>query len=141
MSDDIPFSDIEPLIQSAEIDGDTLNCVFQCPKSGETATVKLPMKQANKGSVVSSAMDTAQSRFSRSLKRGVMSSLSSMLGNGTVGAVARQAAGQMVDNAAKHRGYTDEEKQRAIVMAFEKSKAFVGDDEGGFVHKKAAKAG
>lgn len=139
MSQEITYSMIEALVESAEIDGDSLRCVFRCPRSGQTEEVRVGMRAANKGSIVSNAKETAQKRLGQSLKRGVLGSISSLLGNGTVGAVARQAAGQWADDVAKRRHHSDEEKERGVVAAFGKTKSFVYDEaEGAFVGRKAS---
>jgi len=142
MNSQITYAAIESLVKSAEIEGDTLHCVFECPNTGQAESTKIAMKTANKESIVSSAVDTAQTRMARSLKRGILSGIASAFGTGTVGTVARQAAGQMVDKASKNRVYSEAEKQRAVVIAFEKTKAFVYDEESQtYVHSSAERAG
>lgn len=121
---------IEPLLVHAEEDGSQMYCEFEVPGTGEIVSAKASIKRLN----------TLKSQFTRSLKRNAMYEVRRMagrfmrqlFGSGFLGRTGRQMMNTTMRNNDISRGYTDEEKEAAIVDAFKRvSSKFEYDAESG----------
>ncbi len=116
---EVTHESIKPMIESANQEGAMMKCVFKCPVSG-TAIPGSAMIQKSK-----SLGDVAKSSIKRSmmwrLRSAVSRTVRSALGGGMLGGlgadVTRAAVSGATGNAAQ--SFSDEEKQAAVVAAFE----------------------
>ena len=111
------YDSIKHLIDSEEQTGSTMKCVFKCESTGTTVASSASI---SKGRGIKNVAKSAakQSLFS-SLRRAVASVLSSTLGHGVAGKVASQVSREMLSNTNKAMTYSSDDKQAAVVRAFE----------------------
>jgi hypothetical protein len=133
---ELHYSDIHALVQSTEQKATRLACVFACPISAKTQKATVDIVQAN-DSIATKAKARLRGAAIKSLTRSASRGLRSLFGNNAVGRLASELATDKGKAAGNDGGFSDEELQRAIVVAFDSVQAqFAWDDERpGWVHK------
>ena len=116
---EVTHESIKPMLESANQEGSMMKCVFKCPVSGTAITGSATI-QKGKG-----LGDVAKSSIKRSmmwrLRSAVSRTVRSALGGGMLGRLGADVTRAAVSDATAntHLSFSDEEKQAAVVSAFE----------------------
>ena len=113
----VEYANIEPLIAEQEQKGSCVSVKFRCPETGVEADASGSVRRSS--TVKSTTERSVKKNIWGSLRRAVTSTISSTLGSGTAGRIARDVANKTIGDQAKNAEYTKEEVRAAIVSAFE----------------------
>lgn len=137
---DIPFSQIEPLVTAAEQIGDRLKCTFTCPVSSKSANAMVGIVEANSDTLGTKVRSRLRSGAIQTMARSATRSLRSLFGSGVVGRLASEIANDKAKEVAATGGFSTEELQRAQVAAFKQvlSQFAWNPEHEGYVHRSEA---
>jgi uncharacterized tellurite resistance protein B-like protein len=115
---EITYASIEPLILDTKIEGSKMICQFQPEGSDKVveSTVSIRRERTVKSQVTKTVRRNAINQF----RRTAVGLLRSIFGGGVVTRVASQTITTTARNSDVGNGYTETEKQTAIVAAFKK---------------------
>ena len=112
------YDQISHLIVSADLEGSKMFCTFQHPTQDRVIESEAPIRRSK--SVQSQVTRTIKRNVSRELRRSTSRMLRSALGGGFLGRTASQIVRTSTRDNEFVKGYTQEEKQEAIVAAYQK---------------------
>ncbi|AGY60677.1 TerB family tellurite resistance protein [Gloeobacter kilaueensis] len=124
------FESIQPLIVSAEQQGSTLNCVFQCPVTGETVQASAPLQKRE--TMMGNMAQNVGGNVVQTLKYSVASTIRRAMGFGFVGYIIGDIADSLILQTGNTPGeihYSEEEKKDALARAFQSADFFVWDNK------------
>lgn len=139
----LTFECVEALLasgaESTEIVRGSMRCTFTCPETAKEVVGQASLEQANRDATSSRIKSKVQSGLARSLSRSAMRFVASVFGNNDIGRMAREVAGEAVQSVATKRHYSEAEKQKAIVAAFQSvvSQFFWNDERSMWMHEGA----
>ena len=125
------YEKIEPLIADYQIEGHQIVCRFRIPGSDDTVESKAPIRRID--STKSKIIKTVKSSAIREARGFAFRLMRQVLGTGTVGRIGHSAVSSaMSASTSGSSGWTSEEKEAAILAAFENvSDEFAFDPESG----------
>lgn len=115
---EITYNSIESLILDTQLEGSKMNCQFQ--PEGSSKIIESSASIRRQKSVKSQVTKTLTRGAKQQFRRTAVNMLRSIFGGGIVTRMASQTINTTTRNADIGAGYTDEEKQEAIVTAFKK---------------------
>ncbi|MEM7371314.1 MAG: hypothetical protein AAF587_22050 [Bacteroidota bacterium] len=115
---DISYDQIAHLIVTADVEGSKVYCTFQHPESDQVIESEASIKRIN--SFQSTATRAIKRNVSRELRRSTSRMLRSALGGGFLGRTASQIVRTSTRDNEFVKGFSNEEKQAAIVSAYKK---------------------
>ncbi len=127
------YGSIQHLIEAEEQDRNTMKCVFKCPETGATAESSATISQGR--GVKNVAKSAVKRSLFSSLRRAVSSTLYSTLGHSIAGRAASGVSQEMLSNTRQGTMYSSEDKQDAVVRAFDRvaSKFRFDEDQGRWI--------
>ena len=108
------WENVEPLVASKEQERTTMVVTFQCPVSGETVEGRASLNTER------SLKSTVKESFLRQLVWSLMRTVRRMLGYRMAGSVAADATRHVATDATSKARFSDADRQKAIVEAFER---------------------
>lgn len=118
------WENVETLVASKEQERGTMVVMFQCPISGETVEGRASMKTER------SLKSTVKESFLRQLVWSLMRTVRRMLGYRMAGSIASDATRHVTTDATEKARYSEADRQKAIVEAFERVQSQFRWDEG-----------
>ncbi len=137
---DVNYDNVKVLLDSSEVSGDTVNCVFKCPISATTVESSAGLRSTAANSTGGKVKEQAKRTLFSSMRRSLVSAIRSAVGGGMAGRIAGEAVSGATSNVGKGKTYTEEDVQRGVVDAFKQvQSSFVWNDEKGqFVATQSA---
>ncbi len=137
---EISYDRIQPLIAASEQRGSAMAVTFTCPTTGTSVEASASI-QRGKG-LADVAKQSAKKNVMWSIRSAVSRTVRGVLGSGILGRVGNDLAREVMSNVEQgaRDSFSDDEKQAAIVRAFESvSSRFAFDPKAGrFVGASAA---
>lgn len=115
---DISYDQIAHLVLNSEVEGSKIYCQFQHPHSDQIIESEASVKRLN--TLKSTATRAIKRNVSRELRRTTSRMLRSALGGGFLGRTASQIVRTSTRDNEFVKGFSDEEKQAAIVEAYKR---------------------
>ncbi len=124
---EITYDNVQPLVATAERDGNSMKCTFKCPITGEEFTASAGLQH---GKAIGDRVATkAKQDALYTVRRSILGMVRSVMGNNIVGRAVQDATSEKVRDTQRDLKYSDKEKNDAIVRAFERVEAkFAWDD-------------
>ncbi|TVR03503.1 MAG: hypothetical protein EA398_04805 [Deltaproteobacteria bacterium] len=128
------WENVEALVASKEQERGTMVVTFQCPVSGETVEGRASLNTER------SLKSTVKESFLRQLVWSLMRTVRRMLGYRMAGSIASDATRHVATDATEKARFSEADRQKAIVEAFERVQSQFRWDEGDgrWVHVSAA---
>lgn len=126
---EVTYASIQPLIESQQVQGSSVTCVFLCPETQVRAEARGSIKRGrDMGAIAKSSVK--RSLFS-SLRSSVSRAVSGALGSGVAGRVGQDLSRQVMQQAQQKTSFSSGEIQAAVVDAFQRvAKQFRWDPTG-----------
>ncbi len=111
------YTTIEPLIAKQEQNGSRIAVTFRCPENGVEAEATAAVRRSKE--VKATIERSVKKNVWNSLRRTAASTISSTLGSGMVGRIAKDAARATIGEQAKKNEFSQDEIRAAVVAAFD----------------------